>query len=54
MNTSSKKSIKQKVCAKCALHKTCGEVPGLCMFLPFSVLGSVIVMLTYFMLTMDL
>lgn len=47
-------SVKNKICSKCKLKQSCGDVPGLCMALNYGVITSVMIMLTYFLVTMDL
>lgn len=47
-------AIKKKVCANCKLKETCGDLPGFCMLLPYALIASVIIMLSYFLVTMDL
>lgn len=49
-----KKNIKKKACDNCKLKETCGDLPGLCMFVPYALIISVIVMLSYFLVIMDL
>ena len=49
-----KKDMKKKACDKCKLKETCGDLPGLCMLVPYTLIISVIIMLFYFLLTMDL
>ena len=49
-----KKNIKKKACEKCKLKDTCGDLPGLCMHVPYTLIISVIIMLTYFLFIMDL
>lgn len=49
-----KNAIRHKVCNSCALENTCGDLPGICMLVNYAQLASVVVMLTYFLLTMDL
>lgn len=48
------KTIKQKVCNSCKLKKTCGDLPGLCMLLSYAQIVTVVIMLSYFLITMDL
>lgn len=54
MKTTAKVSTKKKICASCMFKDTCGDLPGFCMLLPYGLIASVIIMLSYFLLTMDL
>jgi hypothetical protein len=54
MKTTTKGSMKQKICASCALKNTCGDLPGFCMLVPYAMIAMVVIMLTYFLVTMDL
>ena len=47
-------TIKHKICNNCNLKESCGDTRGLCMILNYSQIASVIIMLGYFLLTMDL
>ncbi len=47
-------SIKEKICANCMLKTTCGDVRGLCMLLHYGVIASIVVVLLYLLLTMNL
>jgi hypothetical protein len=49
-----KKSPKQKYCASCKLRETCGEVPGLCVLLHYSLIALVVFGLLYLLMTMTL
>ena len=48
------KSIKEKACNSCKLKSTCGDLRGLCMLVPYAQIVTVVVMLGYFLVTMDL
>ena len=54
MKITTKTSMKKKICAGCMLKGTCGDLPGFCMLVPYGLIALVIIMLTYFLVTMDL
>lgn len=47
-------TVKEKVCETCMFKKTCGDLPGLCMLLHYGLIALVIIVLGYFLMTMDL
>jgi len=55
MKTTTKAStIKEKICAHCILKETCGDLPGLCMLFYYVLIASVIIGLSYLLITMKL
>ncbi len=46
--------IKEKVCETCGLQKSCGDLPGFCLLLNYVPIVAVVVMLFYFLMTMNL
>jgi len=46
--------IKEKVCETCGLQKSCGDLPGFCMLLYYVPVVLVVVMLSYFLINMNL
>ena len=52
--TTKTSTMKKKICASCTFKGTCGDLPGFCMLLPYGLIALVIIMLTYFLVTMDL
>ena len=49
-----KNVVKEKICGSCGLKETCGDTPGLCMMASYAQIASVVVMLSYFLVTMNL
>jgi len=47
-------TLKEKICSRCALKDTCGDLPGLCMLLYYALIAAVIIGLAYFLITMKL
>jgi len=47
-------SVKNKICEKCKLKASCGDLPGLCMAVNYAQIALVIFMLLYFLVTMEL
>ena len=43
-----------KVCAQCKFRDMCEGLPGFCIFIPYIVIASTVVMVFYFMLTSKL
>ena len=52
--TTKASTFKEKICAHCMLKETCGDLPGLCMLLYYALIASVIVGLSYLLITMKL
>jgi len=46
--------IKEKICETCGLQKSCGDLPGFCALLYYVPVALVVVMLFYFLITMNL
>lgn len=51
---SMKKTTKDRICATCKLKKTCGDVPGLCVLLHYSLIAFIVFGLLYMLVTMTL
>ena len=49
-----KNVVKEKLCGSCGLKETCGDTPGLCMMASYAQIATVVVMLSYFLVTMNL
>ena len=47
-------TVKEKICAHCLLKDTCGDLRGLCIWSFYTLITSVIVGLSYFLITMKL
>ena len=47
-------TVKEKICARCMLKGTCGDLPGLCMLFYYGLIASVIIGLSYLLITMKL
>lgn len=47
-------TIKNKICKNCVLKKSCGDLPGFCMMLHYALIAVVVVVLSYFLITMKL
>ena len=47
-------NVKQKICENCKLKKSCGDLPGFCMFVYYGLIALVVIMLSYFLITMTL
>ena len=45
---------KQEICSRCKLNKTCGDLPGFCALISFIPIAVIVIMLAYFLITMDL
>lgn len=46
--------IKEKICEKCGLKESCGDLPGFCVLLHYVPIVLVVAMLCYFLITMTL
>ena len=46
--------MKKKVCTQCKFKQVCEGLPGFCIYLPYALITSVVVMVFYFMFTSTL
>ena len=49
-----KATTKEKICKRCALKNKCGDLPGFCVLIFYVPIALIVVMLIYFLMTMDL
>ena len=47
-------TVKEKICDNCTFKKSCGDLPGFCILLHYGLIALVIIMLSYFLATMNL
>ncbi|NOQ89012.1 MAG: hypothetical protein GQ550_08820 [Gammaproteobacteria bacterium] len=47
-------TTKEKICDKCPVKTSCGDLPGFCMLLYYALIASLVVVLLYFLITMSL
>ena len=47
-------TIKEKICNNCKLKKSCGDLPHFCILIYYGLIVLVVVMLSYFLITMNL
>lgn len=47
-------AAKENICKKCSLKNKCGDLPGFCVLIFYVPIALIVVMLIYFLLTMDL
>jgi len=45
---------RKNICAKCKLKEKCGDLPGFCLFIYYVPIVLLVIMLLYFLLTMEL
>lgn len=47
-------SVKKKICANCKLKGKCGDLPAFCLLIYYVPIALLVIMLLYFLMTMDL
>lgn len=52
--TTKASTVKEKICDNCMFKQSCGDLPGFCILLHYGGIALVVIMLTYFLLTMNI